>query len=134
MAEALEERYGSALREGEGFRVAGHRIGDRLFVSVRLLDTQHEVSLTLEAQLVVPDFPGLQAARMCAYDTLDSLLGGYFEDERVRFFPVEWSTASFGEHEVAFRGRLQRTALERAADDLLARGQPASRSGDPASR
>ncbi len=122
VAETLEERFGDSLRETEGFRVEGHGLGERLFVKARLVDATKQESVEVEAQVHLPDFATPAAARMCAYDLLDSLLGTFFEAERGLFFPASWCTATFKDHSVAYRGRLRRMALERAADELLRRG------------
>ncbi len=123
VCELLEERWQDDLLPDEELRLEGHRIEDRLFVSLQLRNPPREERLDLEVQTLVSNYEDDETARHAAYDALDALLGQYLEEDRAEFFPLAWTLSEFDGHEIAFRGEFHRLAVERLADELLTKAE-----------
>jgi len=119
VVELLHERWDEYLSEDEDFRVEAAAVGERLFLSLFLQSPARQETLTLEAQLHLPDLPDEETACHLGLDALDALLGGYLEEDREVFFPVDWSATSYHGQDLAIRGVRRKLALEAQADDLL---------------
>ena len=123
IVELLHVRFGGNLAPGEVFTFDGELSHSEVNLSVRLSDFEESDVLLIEGHidLELNEIQDPSEAKTSLLDTLDELLGGYFEEERFLRMVDDWQEyINIDGHTVMLRGSRRNLKLERMADELLA--------------